>query len=171
LRAAGNAELETSGYHAAPWSLLEAASGQEAALPLAGAILGCCDRLYWRHWAEGALDDEVSSNLYSTELVGPDGLFFDAGVRVGLLVSAAQTDYPVSSHSGEETCWVISGVADWTLDDGLYRPVRPGSLVHHPAWMPHGRRTGREVFLGAWRWSGDLDLDSFRVADGAGSAA
>ena len=145
------------------------AAEQASALPLAKAVCECAGLFAWQHWAEGELDAEVSSNLYTTELVGPDGVWFDSAVRVGLLISAADTDYPVSSHSGEETYYVISGVAEWTLDDGIYRPVHPGELVHHPAWKPHGRRTLDEVFLGAWRWSGDLDLASFRVDAAAGA--
>ena len=160
-------DLSSSGT--APLSLLDAAAGQASALPLAKAVCECAGLFAWQHWAEGELDAEVSSNLYTTELVGPDGVWFDSAVRVGLLISAADTDYPVSSHSGEETYYVISGVAEWTLGDGIYRPVHPGELVHHPAWKPHGRRTLNEVFLGAWRWSGDLDLASFRVDAAAGA--
>lgn len=147
----------------APSALLKRAAEQPGALPISATIGDCCQYFHWTHWAEGTLDDRVSSKLFTTELVGPDGLFHDSSVRVGLLISASDTDYPVSSHSGEETYLVISGVAQWTLDGSPYRPISPGALVHHPSWMPHGRRTLDEVFLGAWRWSGDLDLDSFRV--------
>ena len=163
LLSARQTEIELEIGETAPLSLLEAAAEQQGAMPLAATVLECCQCFHWQHWAEGTLDAEVSANLYTTELVGPDGLVYDADARIGLLVSAADTDYPVSSHSGEETYLVISGVAEWTLDDGLYRSVPPGELVHHPAWKSHGRRTLDEVFLGAWRWSGDLDLASFRV--------
>ena len=109
------------------------------------------------------LAENIASNLYTTELVGPDGHFFHDDVRIGLLVSDMETDYPVSSHSGEETYYVISGTAEWTVDGGPYQFHPPGSFIHHPSWTPHGRRTSNEVFLGAWRWSGDLDLDSFKL--------
>lgn len=170
LTQARRIDMDLSTGESAPRSLLEAAVDQPSALPLSSAVCACARLLHWQHWAEGKLDSAVSSNLYTTELIGPNGIWHDPAVRIGLLVSAADTDYPVSSHSGEETYFVISGVAEWTLDDGIYRPVRPGEMVHHPAWKPHGRRTLDEVFLGAWRWSGDLDLDSFRVNDVAGGA-
>jgi quercetin dioxygenase-like cupin family protein len=102
--------------------------------------------------------------LFTTELVGPDGHVDADDVRVGLLVSDTDTDYPISSHSGEETYYVIAGLAEWTVGDQRYAPKPPGSFVHHPSWVPHGRKTRNEPFLGAWRWSGNLDLSTFSVA-------
>ena len=145
--------------------LINRACDQEKALALAKTIQSCWAFFTWSNWGEGTLTEDVASNLYTAELVGPDGLFKDDRVRVGLLLSEAATDYPISSHSGEETYYVISGLAEWSVDGSPYRIRNPGSFIHHPAWVPHGRRTLDEVFLGAWRWSGDLNLDSFNVAD------
>ena len=105
----------------------------------------------------------MAANLYSAELVGPDGHFEAPDVRVGLLLFEAETNYPISSHSGEETYLVIAGVAEWKVAETPYTAQVPGSLIHPPAWILHGRRTGDEPFLGTWRWSGDLDLTSFKV--------
>lgn len=150
--------------HSNPLAVLKAACALPNALALSKAILRCESLLDWTSWEGEGLSATVSKRLYTTELVGPDGHIPAEGVRVGLLVSEKETDYPVSSHSGEETYLVIAGVAEWTLGDGGYAPKVPGDMVHHPAWAPHGRRTGGEPFLGAWRWSGDLDLSSFSVA-------
>ena len=133
------------------------------ALPICAEILGCNKLLDWTCWEGKGLSSSVSARLFSTELVGPDGHFPSPAVRVGLLVSEPLTDYPISSHSGEETYFVIAGEAKWAQGDACYRSHSPGEFVHHPAWMPHGRRTDVEPFLGAWRWSGDLDLATFSV--------
>ncbi|MEM7428290.1 MAG: dimethylsulfonioproprionate lyase family protein [Pseudomonadota bacterium] len=148
-----------------PGALLDQASALPGALAPAQHVLACRALLDWTCWSGGGLGDGVSARLFTTELVGPDGHIPADDVRVGLLVSAPHTDYPLSSHSGEETYLVISGEAEWIVGDEDYRPRPPGALVHHPAWMPHGRRTLNEPFLGAWRWSGDLNLGSFKVED------
>ena len=147
-----------------PGEVLDAACSLPDALPVAAQVLACRTLIDWTCWSGEGLADDISANLYTAEVVGPDGHVAADGVRVGLLVSAADTDYPVSSHSGEETYLVISGVAEWTVDGGPYEARQPGALIHHPAWVPHGRRTLDQPFLGAWRWSGDLDLSSFKVS-------
>lgn len=146
-----------------PHAVLKSACANRSAHPLAASVWACRERLDWTAWEGEGLASDVSANLYTTELVGPDGHCLAEAVRVGLLVSDADTDYPVSRHSGEETYFVISGVAEWTVGGSPYTAQAPGRFIHHPAWAPHGRRTRAEPFLGAWRWSGDLDLSSFSV--------
>lgn len=147
-----------------PSTILADACRLPGALPISQLVLQSLPMLDWTSWEGEGLSAEVSKRLYTTELVGPDGHFHCESVRVGLLVSDRDTDYPVSSHAGEETYFVIAGTAAWTVGKKPYTKQRPGTLVHHPAWCPHGRRCDSEPFLGAWRWSGDLDLSTFSVA-------
>jgi hypothetical protein len=146
-----------------PEALLDRACGHADALPVARLILACRTLIAWTNWEGEGLSKAVSSRLHTAELVGPDGHVDHADVRVGLLISDQATDYPVSRHAGEETYLVVSGTAAWSAGGGPYQRQAPGTLIHHPAWAPHGRRTLDQPFLGAWRWSGDLDLASFRV--------
>lgn len=164
LRLADINDYRRTASHSNPLAVLRAACALPNALTLSKLILRCEPLLDWTSWEGEGLSATVSERLYTTELLGPDGQIPAEGVRVGLLVSDCGTDYPVSSHSGEETYLVIAGVAEWTLGESGYAPRAPGDMIHHPAWVPHGRRTGSEPFLGAWRWSGDLDLSSFSVA-------
>lgn len=166
LRRADMSNYRRTVSHSNPVAVLTEACVLPDALALSTLVLRCHPLLDWTSWAGEGLSDAVSERLYTTELVGPDGHIPAEGVRVGLLVSEKGTDYPVSSHSGEETYLVVAGVAEWTVGGEGYAPKMPGDLVHHPAWAPHGRRTRSEPFLGAWRWSGDLDLSSFSVAEG-----
>ncbi|MEX3007304.1 dimethylsulfonioproprionate lyase family protein [Hoeflea sp. TYP-13] len=163
LRAADTAAYRRAASASHPGALLEEACALVGALPEAGLVLACRRLIDWTCWQGEGLDAGVSARLHAAELVGPDGHIPAKNVRIGLLVSEPDTNYPVSSHSGEETYFVISGTAEWTVGDEPYRARAPGTLIHHPAWVPHGRRTLTEPFLGAWRWSGDLDLASFRV--------
>lgn len=148
---------------AAPEDLVSGVASLPDALSIARLVLDCGSILSWENWEGDGLENGVSANLFSTELVGPDGHFYSKDVRVGLLISDANTDYPASNHSGEETYFILSGHAEWTLNHSPYKVLPPGSYVHHPSWEIHGRRTRSEPFLGAWRWSGDLDLSSFSV--------
>ncbi|WP_300013597.1 dimethylsulfonioproprionate lyase family protein [uncultured Roseobacter sp.] len=146
-----------------PSALLGDAAGLPSALPLVEQVMQCKTQLDWTCWEGEGLDTMISQRLFTTELLGPDGHIPAEDLRVGLLVSEPWTDYPVSSHSGEETYLVLSGVAEWVVGDTGYIKHRPGDFVHHPAWAPHGRRTMNDPFLGAWRWSGDLNLSTFSV--------
>lgn len=148
-----------------PGLVLESACRLSRALPLASLVMACRQILDWTTWEGRGLEADLSAKLFTTELVGPDGHIAVDDVRVGLLVSASDTDYPISSHSGEETYFVISGLAEWAVGDQPHVPKTPGSFVHHPSWVPHGRKTRNEPFLGAWRWSGDLNLSTFSVVD------
>lgn len=146
-----------------PAELLATACAHPDALPAAALVRSCAPFISWTNWEGEGLEAGISSNLHTAELAGPDGHIEAEGVRVGLLISDSGTDYPVSRHSGEETYLVLSGTAEWTVGGKPYQAQPPGTLIHHPAWTPHGRRTLSEPFLGAWRWSGDLDLSSFSV--------
>ncbi|WP_299474592.1 dimethylsulfonioproprionate lyase family protein [uncultured Roseibium sp.] len=164
LRDAANRPFSTAEAQEYPRGLLQRACALDTAVDWAGLVLETAPCLHWENWQGSGLSDNVSSSLYTTELLGPDGHIRDDEVRVGLLVSEAHTDYPLSRHSGEETYFAIAGEAEWVLGKAPYRRVPPGSMIHHPAWEMHGRRTLDEPFLGAWRWSGDLDLKSFEIA-------
>lgn len=163
LRAAHGSAFRRFATSSDPVNVIGKASIQASALSMVSTILESWRLFGWANWEGEGLSDDVSSHLYTTELVGPDGHFNDNTVRIGLLVSDANTDYPISRHSGEETYFIISGTAEWSVDGNPYKAQAPGTYVHHPAWVPHGRRTTAEVFLGAWRWSGDLNLSSFSV--------
>ncbi|CTQ59321.1 dimethylsulfonioproprionate lyase family protein [Roseibium album] len=164
LRAASKRPFYARPARDHPGALLRQVCALDNAIDCARLVLGCAASLDWEHWQGTGLADDVSNSLYTTELLGPDGHVRDNEVRVGLLVSEAGTDYPPSSHAAEETYFVIAGKAEWVLEGAPYWQVPPGSFVHHPAWAVHGRRTLSEPFLGAWRWSGNLDLASFGVA-------
>ncbi|MCV0427796.1 MAG: hypothetical protein K5905_20255 [Roseibium sp.] len=146
-----------------PLSLLQEVCNLPNAVEMADFVLECAPLLDWEQWEGRGLSKDISNRLFTTELLGPDGHIHDNQIRVGLLVSEPFTDYPVSNHSGEETYFVISGEAEWVVGSGNYQCYPPGSLIHHPSWEIHGRRTLSEPFLGAWRWSGDLDLSTFSV--------
>lgn len=164
LRCADMGAYRRKVSEADPASLLAAAGALPAALSMVEHVLGCQGLLDWTCWSGEGLDGEVSRRLFTTELVGPDGHIPADNVRVGLLASQPWTDYPISSHSGEETYLVLAGVAEWVVDGSDYVERQPGAFVHHPAWAKHGRRTKEEPFFGAWRWSGDLDLSTFSIA-------
>lgn len=163
LRASRPQDYRSARSASDPGALLETACAIAGALPMSRHVLACRTLLDWTLWEGEGLAADVSSRLFSAELLGPDGHFPAEDVRVGLLLSDAETDYPVSNHSGEETYLVLAGTAEWTVEETPYTNKPPGALIHHPAWALHGRRTLQQPFLGAWRWSGDLDLTSFSV--------
>lgn len=143
---------------------LRTACEAQDAVPAARLVAALADVLPWQLWKGEGLSPDVSSRLFTAEILGPDGLLPAADVRVGCLLSEAHTHYRLSCHAGEETYFVMSGTATWFMEGAEDARHPPGALVHHRAWVRHGRGTGPQPFLGAWRWSGDLDLTAFEVA-------
>lgn len=133
-------------------------------LPIAAQVAACAPLLAWTCWDGKGLARDISRRLFTTERLGPDGHIPAQDVRVGLLVSEPWVDYSMSRHSGEETYLVLLGTAECALNRHGCTARGPGTLIHHPAWHRHGRRTRAEPFLGARRWSGDLDLSSFSAS-------
>ena len=90
-------------------------------------------------------------------------MFEAEGVRAGLLVQRANTYYPLHAHEAEETYVMLAGEGIWRR--GAERPARrrPGDVIFHPSKIPHATRTGARPLFAAWRWSGDIGLESYRL--------
>ena len=57
---------------------------------------------------------------------------------------------------------ILAGGAEWWAgDDKRWRG--PGEMIHHPSLMPHAFRAGSQGLLAAWRWSGDVNFQSYKM--------
>lgn len=119
--------------------------------------------------ATGILDEQIPtrvSDIFAVvSLIGPGAMVETQGVRAGLFMQVADAWYPPHAHAAEETYVMLAGEGEWTLDDAAAVRCGPGTYIHHPSEGVHATRTGGGPLLAAWRWSGDIGLESYRLVE------
>jgi dimethylpropiothetin dethiomethylase len=121
------------------------------------------NRLHWRQAGFGKLPRNISQEISVTELIGPDGVFENPNVRIGLLLQSPKIHYPRHWHTAEELYYIISGTATWATDDEKEKPCQPGNFVHHMSGQVHNMTTYSEPLLALWGWTGDIDGASYSI--------
>lgn len=141
------------------------AASEGATHPAARAVRAAHSVLAWS--ATGIMDEliptEVSDLFAVVSLVGPAAPIPSETCRAGLFVQRSGAFYPPHAHSAEETYVMLAGTAEWQVDFGPWRRHGPGDMIHHPSEAPHATRTGTIPILAAWRWSGDIRSETYRM--------
>ncbi|MGB7242861.1 MAG: dimethylsulfonioproprionate lyase family protein [Sulfitobacter sp.] len=138
--------------------------------PLARAALDAQDLLPWgSNPVEGQTEQIIAEMISVATLMGPEGPIPAPDVRLGLVYVRPECYYPLHLHDADETYVIVAGQALWTAGDNI-RMRGAGDMIHHPSQMPHAFKSGPEGFLALWRWSGDINTESYafvedRVAD------
>ena len=119
-------------------------------------------------WTRGTMVMPASfaERFCFVELMGPTGLLHAASVSYGLYLQYPETFYPAHNHAAEEYYFLLSGDAQWQLDDGAWSKARALDFIHHEAFQRHAMETGDAPLLAMWAWTGDLGVESYRC-DGA----
>ena len=126
-------------------------------------FFNCADRLHWRQAGFGKLPENISQEISVTEFIGPNGIFENPNVRIGLLLQSPEIHYPRHWHKAEELYYIISGTAKWATDDEKEKPYQPGNFVHHMSGQTHNMTTCSEPLLALWGWTGDIDGASYSI--------
>ena len=121
------------------------------------------DQLHWRQAGFGKLPENISHEISVTEFIGPNGIFENPNVRIGLLLQSPEIHYPRHWHTAEELYYIISGTAKWATDDEKEKPYQPGNFVHHMSGQTHNMTTCSEPLLALWGWTGDIDGASYSI--------
>tara|TARA_B110000879_G_C10881460_1_gene396964 strand:+ start:24 stop:608 length:585 start_codon:yes stop_codon:yes gene_type:complete len=121
------------------------------------------DQLHWRQAGFGKLPENISQEISVTEFIGPNGIFENPNVRIGLLLQSPEIHYPRHWHTAEELYYIISGTAKWATDDEKENPHAPGSFVHHMSTQKHKVTTCSKPLLALWGWTGDIDGASYSI--------
>ena len=121
------------------------------------------DQLHWRQAGFGKLPENISREISVTEFIGPNGIFENPNVRIGLLLQSPEIHYPRHWHTAEELYYIISGTAKWATDDEKEKPYQPGNFVHHMSGQTHNMTTCSEPLLALWGWTGDIDGASYSI--------
>ncbi|MCP5088188.1 MAG: hypothetical protein GY952_15455 [Rhodobacteraceae bacterium] len=135
--------------------------------PLAEKALAALPYIQWggSDLREDRIPEKLANDMPMCQLVGPDGMFFDAEVRVGLWMQTAGVIYGPRSHAAEETFLLLAGEAEWHAEGRENAIIASGATVHHPSWIAHTTITHHKPVLCAWRWSGEIGFDKYKLKD------
>jgi mannose-6-phosphate isomerase-like protein (cupin superfamily) len=133
--------------------------------PAAAAILAAQELI---PWAENTIAQPLSPDAAAMSavavLMSPDGPIVAPDLRLGLFYQKPDTYYALHNHDADETYVILCGEALWTAGDDI-RMRLAGDMIHHPSLMPHAFRTGHDGMLALWRWSGDVNRESYAFLD------
>jgi mannose-6-phosphate isomerase-like protein (cupin superfamily) len=116
-------------------------------------------------WSEGGMTMPQSfRGRYSyVELAGPKGMIASDVVSFGLYLQKSGTVYPSHWHEAVEHYLVLSGTADWQMDDAPYVKRLPGEAFVHGSNQRHATTTFDEPLLALWFWQGNIADSTYRI--------
>jgi mannose-6-phosphate isomerase-like protein (cupin superfamily) len=119
-------------------------------------------------WAGNSIAQPLSPDAAAMSavavLMSPDGPIPAPDLRLGLYYQKPDTYYALHNHDADETYVILCGGALWTAGEDI-RQRGPGDMIHHPSLMPHAFRTGPDGMIALWRWSGDVNRESYAFLD------
>ena len=131
--------------------------------PLLDEVARVRASLVWYSPSFDRIPEPIGSKLSVVELLGPSGLVFCDYCRVGLFMQMPGLFYPGHAHAAHELYLVLSGTAEWQLNDTPPMTHPPGTFVHHPSGHWHAMNTRSEPLLAIWGWTGDIGFDSYAI--------
>lgn len=133
--------------------------------PLADTVRAALPHIHWRFSGleDGRIRPEIARSMMTCEIIGPTGMIFHATVRVGLFAQSAGLDYVNRCHAAEETFVMIGGEGDWSTGDGPAETRVAPAVIHHPSNVPHRSVTRGHPLLAAWRWTGDIGFEKYKL--------
>ena len=129
---------------------------------LVAALIDRAPNLAWQQtYTEADMPAQFLERYGWHEIAGQRGPIVSDQNALGVLLLGPEILYPRHHHAAEEVYLVLAGTADWQRDDGPFRRLPPGALVHHPPQARHAMRTGAEPLLALYAWcGGDLTQKS-----------
>ena len=116
-------------------------------------------------WSEGSMKmpDGFRGRFTFVEAVGPKGMIASNKISFGLYLQARNTVYPSHWHEAVEHYLVLSGTADWQMDDAPYVSRKPGEAFVHASNQRHATTTYDEPLLALWFWQGNISDSTYRI--------
>ena len=136
---------------------MDGSHGLRGALERLGATLA---------WSEGSrrMPESFRGRYAYVELAGPMGMVAHDMVSFGVYLQKAATVYPSHWHEAVEHYLVLSGVADWQMDDAPFVARIPGQSFMHQSNQPHATTTHDTPLLALWFWQGNIADSTYRIA-------
>ena len=142
---------------------IRALCGRADALNTAGAAGAAWDMLPWHFsgLSDGRIPEHIATGMITCEILGDRGPLKCGSCRVGLFAQTPGVDYAARTHAAEETFIMLAGHGEWRRADSDWVRLGPGGKAHHPSMAEHQSRSNGSAFLAAWRWTGDIGLETY----------
>lgn len=114
----------------------------------------------WRNKYQNGGSRDLVQHFGYCDVVGPDGYLAAEGVTLGLVLLGPQVFYPYHYHPARELYFVLSGNAEWGVDQGPTITREPGTFILHAENQPHAMQTQEQSLLAVSLWRG-------RISEGA----
>ena len=138
----------------------------DATTPAAKTLRDACEFLPWELNSTSIFgaSDSIEDVYFVVRLIGPGCLLHSDTILAGYFLQLPGIYYPLHSHAAAETYVILGGEADWTSDMDIFR-FGAGAMIYHPPYLPHAMRTFEQPLIAAWRWSGNIDADTYRFLE------
>jgi len=120
----------------------------------------------WLSWAQNPNyrrrppDATFLDNYGYTVIVGPEdgppALAVDPRLALGVLLLGPHAHYPLHAHPAVEIYYTLTPGGEWWRDDGPWRQMPSGTVIHHAPNVRHATRAGSSPLLAIYLWRGDL---------------
>ncbi|MGI9374246.1 MAG: dimethylsulfonioproprionate lyase family protein [Hyphomicrobiales bacterium] len=124
--------------------------------------------LPWKARMASAIGNDFHLKYSAVELIGSEGVVHSDNCRLGLFLMVPDEFYASHHHAAEELYFVLSGTAEWQVDEDPFRTLAPRDITHHASWQPHATRTLSKPLLAIWGWIGDLDFKKYKMVNDTG---
>jgi len=108
------------------------------------------------HEAKRGVPDLFKGGYAFAEIIGKMGLKFSDTIRIGFFLQKPNTNYPLHAHDAEELYFILSGTADWQIEDKKFE-VSPGTIIHHETCEKHATITSKLPLFALWIWTGKIN--------------
>jgi uncharacterized RmlC-like cupin family protein len=124
--------------------------------PLVNTLAGAAGSLAWRRsYSPAAVGAQFYENYGWTEFAGLTGPAPSKRLACGVLLLGPHVTYPPHRHEADEIYVPLAGTAAWKHGNDGWRERVPGSVIHHPPYVPHAMQTGQEPLLALYLWRSD----------------
>ncbi len=123
--------------------------------PLQQALLAVIPYAEWRvTYTEEDVGRDFLNRFAWFELAGPTGHFHSSQTRMTVGYWGPNLYYDWHQHAPDEVYSVVSGCADFLLEDAETLPLGPGNTRYHPSEQRHALRTHNAPVLTFVLWRG-----------------
>ena len=106
--------------------------------------------------AERGVPEFFKGGYAFAEIVGEMGFKFSEKIRLGFFLQKPNLNYPLHAHDAKELYFILSGSADWEIEDKKFK-ASPGLIIHHEEREEHAMTTSELPLFALWIWTGNIN--------------
>ena len=122
--------------------------------PIDNLIKIIANNVIWNE-AEKGVPEFFKGGYAFAEIIGEMGFKFSENIRLGLFLQKPNLKYPLHAHDAKELYFILSGSADWQIEDRKFKAI-PGLTIQHKEQEEHSMITSAVPLFALWIWTGNI---------------